>query len=101
MRLSDRTLKGRPVVSADGQVIGEIVELFVHEDWKIESVRVELNKGLADKVGAARSLFHKGSIELPISFVQSVGDAVVLAVDVAALRDLQTGLADDAPRPAV
>ena len=101
MRLSDKALQGRAVISADGQVIGEVVELFVHEDWKIESIRIELHKDLADRVGAARSLFHKGSIELPISFVQSVGDAVVLAVDVDALRDLHTELAAEAPRPAV
>ena len=89
MRLSDKSLKRRTVISADGQVLGTVAELFVSEDWNVESIRIELNKDLADQVGAARSLFHKGSIEIPISFVQSVGDADVLAVDVAALRDVQ------------
>ena len=86
MRLTDETLRGRTVMSADGNAIGSVAELFISSDWRIESIRIELRKDIADRVGANRTLFHRATIELPVSFIQSVGDAVVLSVDVEHLR---------------
>lgn len=89
MRLSDKTLQGRAVISADGKVLGSVSELFITSgDWRLESVRIELRKDIADHIGAVHSMFHRGSIELPIAFIQSVGDAVVLTVDVDKLREV-------------
>lgn len=88
MRLSDESLRGKTVISADGHAIGSIAELFVSTDWRVESVRIELRKDIADRIGANRTVFHRGTIELPVSFVQSVGDAVVLSVDVEKLREV-------------
>jgi sporulation protein YlmC with PRC-barrel domain len=89
VRLSDDSLRGRTVISADGSAIGSVVELFISiADWRVESVRVELQKHIADRIGASRSLLHRGSIELPVSFIQSVGDAVVLSIDVEQLREV-------------
>ena len=88
MRLSDKTLNGRAVISADGKVLGSISELFITgPDWHLESVRIDLRKDVADHLGAAHTLFHRGTIVLPIAFIQSVGDAVVLTVDVEKLRE--------------
>lgn len=88
MRLSDETLHERTVISADGMAIGSITELFIStSDWRIESVRIELHKDIADRIGASRSIFHRGTIELPVSFIQSVSDTVVLSVDVDQLRE--------------
>jgi sporulation protein YlmC with PRC-barrel domain len=98
MRLSDKTLHGRPVVSADGKVIGTVSELFVSTaDWRVESIRIELHKDIADRIGADRTIFHRGTIELPVGFVQSVGDAVVLGVEVEQLREAHRAPATDAP----
>jgi sporulation protein YlmC with PRC-barrel domain len=101
MRLSDKTLHGRTVISADGKAIGSLTELFVSSaDWRIESIRIELRKDVADRIGANRTLFRNGTIELPVSFIQSVGDAVVLALDVDALREAHRAPATDgAPQP--
>ena len=88
MRLSDATLHDRTVISADGKAIGAISELFIStSDWRIESIRIELNKDIAQRIGATRTLFHRGTIELPVNFIQSVSDAVVLSVDVDQLRE--------------
>jgi sporulation protein YlmC with PRC-barrel domain len=88
MRLSDETLHDRTVISADGKAIGSISELFISTgDWRIESIRVQLNKDIADRIGAAHTLFRRGTIELPVNFIQSVSDTVVLSVDVDQLRE--------------
>ena len=88
MRLSDENLRGLTVISADGTAIGSIAELFISStDWRVESVRIELRKDIADRIGANRTVFHPGTIELPVSLIQSVGDAVVLSVDVEKLRE--------------
>ena len=88
VRLSDESLRGRTVISADGNAIGILVELFISSsDWRVESIRIELKKDIADRIGASRTLLHRGTIELPVSFIQSVGDAVVLSIEVAKLRE--------------
>jgi len=101
MRLSDDNLRGLTVISADGTAIGSVAELFVSSsDWRVESIRVELRKDVADRIGADRTMFHRGSIELPVSFIQSVSDAVVLSIDVDKLREVHRPTETDAaPQP--
>jgi len=61
MKISDDELRGRVVISGDGIAIGEVSRLFVDcTSWRVESIGVAL--------------------------IQSVGDAVVLAVKLDALR---------------
>jgi sporulation protein YlmC with PRC-barrel domain len=101
MRLSAENLHGRTVISADGQAVGSVESVFLDAtEWRVEAISVELRKEVADRIGAAHSVFHRGLIELPVALVQSVGDAVVLAVGVDALREAHrptTG--DTAPPP--
>ena len=101
MRLSDENLRGRTVISADGTAIGSVAELFVSSsDWRVESIRVELRKDVADRIGADRTIFHRGSIELPVTFIQSVSDAVVLSIDVEKLREVHRPAGAEAtPQP--
>ena len=90
MRLSAETLHDRTVISADGKAIGSVTELFISiSDWRVESVRIELHKDIADRIGAHRTVFHRGTVELPVSFIQSVSDAIVLSVDVDQLQEAQ------------
>ena len=101
MRLSDKSLRGRTVISADGRAIGSLVKLFISSsDWRVESIRIELQKDIADRIGASRTLLHRGTIELPVSFIQSVGDAVVLSIEVDRLREARRSPErDEAPHP--
>ncbi len=87
MRLSDENLRGRTIIAADGQVVGEITALFLDSDaWRVDALQVALRKDIADQLGAHRSLFSAGTIEIPVSMVQSVGTTVVLSVPVDGLR---------------
>ncbi|HWN71051.1 MAG TPA: PRC-barrel domain-containing protein [Haliangium sp.] len=98
MRLSDDNIRGRTVIAADGQAIGEISALFLDSDaWQVESLQVKLRKEVADQLGATRGMFHAGTLEVPIRMVQSVGDAVVLAVAADELRQVLAGVSDSPP----
>ena len=89
MRLSAENLRGRVVIASDGQAIGEVAALFLDsEAWRVESLQVKLRKDIADRLGADRTLFHAGAVEIPVGMVQSVGDAVVLSVAVDGLRQV-------------
>ena len=81
MRLSDENLRGRTVIAAYGQAIGEIAAVFLDSDaWRVESLQIKLRNEVADQLGAPRGMFHAGILEMPTRMVQSVGDAVVLSV---------------------
>src|SRR3954447_19140650 len=89
MRLSDENLRGRTVIAADGQAIGEVASLFLDSDaWRVESLQIKLRKEVADQLGAARGMFHAGTLEIPTRMVQSVGDAVVLSAATHELREV-------------
>src|SRR6185295_7848364 len=100
MRLSDENLRGRTVIASDGRAIGEIAAVFLNSDARlVESLQVKLRKDVADRLGADRSMFHAGALEIPIAMVQSVGDAVVLSVAVDELRQVLPAAGEPAPAP--
>lgn len=102
MRLSDENLRGRTMIGADGQVIGQVTALFLDGDaWQVESLQVKLRKEIADQLGANRSLFHAGTLEIPVRMIQSAGDTVILSVPVEGLRQvLPNDKAEAEPKPA-
>ena len=100
MRLSDGDLRGRTVIGADGLAIGELSALFLDSDaWRVEAIQVKLRKEIADRLGADRGMFHPGALTIPVEMVQSVGDAVVLAVPVEQLRQVLPGANKPATAP--
>lgn len=89
MRFSDENLRGRVVIGADGQVIGEVSSLFLEGDtWRVEALQLKLDRKIADQLGISRGLFHSPLIEIPSRMVQSVGDTLVLSVSVDGLRQV-------------
>jgi sporulation protein YlmC with PRC-barrel domain len=87
MQISDEQFRGRTVIAADGQAIGEVAALFIDTStWTIVSLQIKLSKTAAEQLGAARSLLHAATIELPVRLVQSVGDTVLLSVPTLGLR---------------
>lgn len=99
MRLSDENLRGRTVIAADGQAIGDIAGIILDSTvWQVEALQVKLRNNVADELGATRSMFHAGTLEIPISMVQSVGDAIVLSVAAQELRQVLPGPADISPQ---
>ena len=92
MRLSDENLRGRTVIAADGQAVGEIAAIFLDSNaWQVEALQVKLRNNVADQLGATRGMFHAGTLEIPIRMVQSVGDAVILSVAAQDLRQVVPG----------
>jgi sporulation protein YlmC with PRC-barrel domain len=92
MRISESELRGRVVISSDGQAIGKVSGLFLDSDsWRVDALEIKLRKGVANKLGAEHGVFHSGTIEAPVSMVQSVGDAVVLSAATSELRDVVPG----------
>ncbi|MBN1209221.1 MAG: PRC-barrel domain-containing protein [Myxococcaceae bacterium] len=89
MRLSDKNLVGLTVVAADGQALGEVSVLFIDsQTWHVEAFQVKLRRGTAEQLGASRTLFHAGTMEIPSRIVQSVSDTVVLSVSVSELHQV-------------
>ena len=98
MRLSDETLRGRTVLTSDGLAVGQIAALFLDvEAWRVESLQIRLHKDIADRLGADRSMFRAGTVEVPTSMIQSVGDAVILSVPVDGLRQVLPSMGEPAP----
>ena len=73
--------------------------VFESEGWRVEALHIKLVRDIADKIGAPRSVFHAGALEIPVRIVQSVGDSVVLSVPVGDLRKVLPGEAERAPAP--
>lgn len=87
MQLSDEHFRGRTVIAADGQEIGEVGGLLLDTStWAIGALRIKLHKAVAEQLGAARGILRAATLELPVRFVQSVGDAVLLSVPTLELR---------------
>ena len=89
MRISEENLKGRTVITADGLAIGQIISIYLEtERWTVDAVQVVLRRPTAERLGAPRSIFQRRTLEIPVRFIQSVGDAVVLSAPVEGLRQL-------------
>jgi sporulation protein YlmC with PRC-barrel domain len=87
MQISDEHLRGRTVIAADGQAIGEVSALFIDTStWTIVAFQIKLSKSAAEQLGAATSLFRAATLDLPVRLVQSVGDAVLLSIPTLELR---------------
>jgi sporulation protein YlmC with PRC-barrel domain len=58
------------IIAADGQAVGEINAIFLDcNTWRVESLRVTPRKDIADELGAHRSAFHAGALEIPVGMV--------------------------------
>jgi len=89
MQVSDEHLRGRTVIAADGQAIGEVAALFIDTStWIIVALQIKLSKSAAEQLGAARGLLRAATFELPVRMIQSVGDTVLLSVPTLELRQI-------------
>ena len=89
MQVSDEHLRGRTVIAADGQAIGEVAALFIDTStWIIVALQIKLSKSAAERLGAARGLLRAATFELPVRMIQSVGDTVLLSVPTLELRQI-------------
>ena len=95
MQVSDEHFRGRTVIAADGQAIGEVAALFVDTSaWSVVALQIKLSKSVAEQLGAARGLLRAATLELPVRMVQSVSDTVLLSVPTLELRQVLPDTAD-------
>lgn len=95
MQVSDEHFRGRTVIAADGQAIGEVAALSIDTStWSIGALQIKLSKSVAEQIGASRGLLRAATLELPVRMVQSVGDAVLLSVPTLELRQVVADIAD-------
>jgi sporulation protein YlmC with PRC-barrel domain len=88
MQLSDDQLRGRTVISSDGQAIGEVAALFIDSStWSIGTLQVKLSKSVAEQIGVSGGLLRAATLDLPVRKIKSVGDAVLLAVPTQELHE--------------
>jgi sporulation protein YlmC with PRC-barrel domain len=95
MQISDEHLRGRTVIAADGQAVGEVAALFIDTStWTVVALQIKLSKSAAEQVGAARGLLRAATFDLPVRMVQSVADTVLLSVPTLELRQTSPDAAD-------
>ena len=95
MQVSDDHLRGRTVIAADGQAIGEVAALLIDTStWTIGALQIKLSKSAAEQIGAKGGLLRAATLELPVRLVQSVGDAVLLSIPTLELRQTFPDTAD-------
>ena len=69
---------GKEVVELNGSVMGVVKNaMFDEKIWEVTSLDVELNKKTADEL-EAKKLFRHFRIPLSVSYIQGIGDKVLL-----------------------
>jgi sporulation protein YlmC with PRC-barrel domain len=87
--ISDENLRGRTVIAADGQAIGEVGALLIDiSAWGVAALHVKLRKAAAEQIGAARGVLRGATLDIPVRLIQSVGDAVLLSAPTQELQHL-------------
>jgi sporulation protein YlmC with PRC-barrel domain len=98
MKISDRELRGRAVIAADGRVIGRVSGLTLDSDGLgLGTLEIEVRREAEEALGVEHKVFSASKIEVPFGSVQSIGDTVVLAVPLDALRKTPMPTAQPAP----
>lgn len=86
MQLTDENIRGRTVIAADGNAVGEVVALLLDDHARVEALQIKLRKDIRERIGAEGSRFRGREIAVDSRYVQSVGDAVLLNVPMEQLR---------------
>lgn len=88
MHLKLNEMPGRPVLDATGQVIGDIkAPLIDTETWLVDTLRVAIRRRAAGDLGMTWSFFRRPTIDIPTGLVHAAGDAIILRVSLAELRE--------------
>jgi sporulation protein YlmC with PRC-barrel domain len=96
----EESVSGRSVVDSTGRVIGVVDGLVIDtEALRIEALRAKLDKEIAEEIGAPHGAFRAARLDVPLDFVQSVADAVILKGPVGTLRTLERRTEQQPPAP--
>lgn len=88
MHLKLNELRGRPVLDANGIVIGDIrAPLVDTETWLVDTLRITVRRHAVGDLGVTWSFFHRPTIDVPTGLIHAAGDAIILRVSMAELRE--------------
>ncbi len=76
---------GQKVITLDGANVGEVVDLEIGDDWRVEHLVVKLERDIAKEMGFKFTLRPKGLV--PVSLVKGYRDYITLEVEGKELRD--------------
>ncbi len=97
MRIPDDKLRGRTVIEAGGQALGQVEALILNTNtWSVEGLEIRPRREVAHKLGSARRLMRPNNAEIPIRTVKSVGDAILLNLKLEELGALLAGTGEGA-----
>jgi sporulation protein YlmC with PRC-barrel domain len=96
----EESVSGRSVVDSAGRVIGIVDGLVIDtESLRIEALRAKLDKEIADEIGASHGAFRAARLDIPLAFIQSVADAIILKGPVGTLQTLERPTPEQPPAP--
>ncbi len=96
MHLKLSEVRGRPVLDANGAVIGDIQAPLVDmETWLVDTLRVVVRRQAAREMALDWSLFKRPTVDVPTGLIQAAGDAIILRVSMAELREAPATTAPD------
>ncbi len=75
----EEALYGRSVIDSAGRVIGALEGLTIDtESWRVEAIRVKLRKEVTKEIGTSHSTFRAARQDVPVDFIRSVSDTLIL-----------------------
>lgn len=96
MHLKLSELPGRPVLDANGSVIGDIQAPLVDtETWLVDTLRIRIRRAAAHEMAMTWSFFNRPTIDVPTGLIHAAGDAIILRVSMAELREQPPTAAPD------
>ena len=86
-------LKGKKVVGAKGQNVGEVESLDLEpSNWQVTGLQVSLTAEAATELGCNKSFLRKAVVAIPTKIVASVGNMIILNEDIQDFKTLVTCL---------
>src|SRR5262245_65869531 len=81
-------LPGVTVLDTTGRVLGRVTAALVDmETWLIDTLRVRLDRRAAADLDMQWSFWRRPLFDLPTGLIQAAGDAIILRVSLAELRE--------------
>jgi sporulation protein YlmC with PRC-barrel domain len=100
MHVQLRELPGRLVIDATGALLGRIKAPMVDmETWLVETLRVRPSRRVARALGldwgAWWEIWNRPTIDIQTGLIHAAGDAIILRVSLAELRESSPAAFDD------
>lgn len=96
MHVPIRDLPGRMVLDATGVVLGRIkVPLVDMETWLVDALRVRPSRNVARDLGLHWLWWKRPTMDVPTGLVHAAGEAILLRVSLAELRDATPDVAGE------